>query len=328
MADQFYNELLVKQYSSNISMLVQQQGSRLRNTVDLTSGKVGEEVFMDRIKKTSAQKVNTRFADTPFSEQDFDRRKVTPQDYDYGTLVDPIDMTRVLADPTSIMAQNAAYAMGRAIDELILDAALGTAYSGVDGSTPVSMLAGNTIAVNNNSFDTDLSANAMLHDGSAIAAAKSSSRNSGLTVGKLIHARKLLGANEAINYNQGSPGEIFLVCTMADVAALLRSAEVGSSDYNEIRPLMTGQQNQFMGFNFIVTELVRTKTSNSQTVNRCIAFQRQGIGLCIWRDVNTRIDPRPDKRYANQIYSSMTIGATRMEEERVIEIECNTDSST
>ena len=36
----------VKQYTDNVMLLVQQQGSRLRNAVRLETGKVGEEVFM------------------------------------------------------------------------------------------------------------------------------------------------------------------------------------------------------------------------------------------------------------------------------------------
>ena len=37
----------VKQFDTNVQLLVQQMGSRTRNAVTLESGKVGEEVFME-----------------------------------------------------------------------------------------------------------------------------------------------------------------------------------------------------------------------------------------------------------------------------------------
>ena len=55
----------VKQYSANVQLLVQQMGSRLRGAVTLEAGKVGEEVYMDRISATDAQKVTTRHGDSP-----------------------------------------------------------------------------------------------------------------------------------------------------------------------------------------------------------------------------------------------------------------------
>jgi hypothetical protein len=47
-----------------------------------------------------------------------------------------------------------------------------------------------------------------------------------------------------------------------------------------------------------------------------------GILLSMAKDVTVRIDPRPDKSYATQVYACMSLGATRMEEEKVVEILC------
>ena len=53
-----------------------------------------------------------------------------------------------------------------------------------------------------------------------------------------------------------------------------------------------------------------------------IAFAGDGIKLAIGKDVTGRIDERADKSYSTQIYYCMDIGATRMEEEKVVEIAC------
>ncbi len=103
----------VKQFSANVQLLVQQMGSRLRNTVTLETGKVGEEVFMDRIESVAAQRVNTRHADSPLMSTPHDRRKVTPSDFDWGDMIDNPDKLRMLIDPASAYSANASMGNGQ-----------------------------------------------------------------------------------------------------------------------------------------------------------------------------------------------------------------------
>ena len=39
-------------------------------------------------------------------------------------------------------------------------------------------------------------------------------------------------------------------------------------------------------------------------------------------DIQTKISERADKNYATQVFLSMTIGATRIEDEKMVEIAC------
>ena len=181
----------VKQFSANVQLLVQQMGSRLRNTVTLETGKVGEEVFMDRIESVAAQRVNTRHADSPLMSTPHDRRKVTPSDFDWGDMIDNPDKLRMLIDPASAYSANASMAMGRAMDETIISALVGTAKSDAsDGTsnadTSVALPSSQKIAINANNY---------------VVEGSSESGNQGLTVGKLIEARKILGANDADDYD-------------------------------------------------------------------------------------------------------------------------------
>ena len=86
-------------------------GSRLKNAVTVETGKVGEEVYMDRISATDAQKVTTRHGDSPQIDTPHDRRRVVPVDYDWGDLIDNPDRLRTLIDPASAYSVNAAMAM-------------------------------------------------------------------------------------------------------------------------------------------------------------------------------------------------------------------------
>ena len=53
------------------------------------------------------------------------------------------------------------------------------------------------------------------------------------------------------------------------------------------------------------------------------AWADDGLALAIGKDVMARIDERSDKGYATQVYYCMSIGSTRMEEEKVVQIDCD-----
>jgi hypothetical protein len=293
----------------------------------LETGKVGEEVFMDRIESVAAQRVNTRHADSPLMSTPHDRRKVTPSDFDWGDMIDNPDKLRMLIDPASAYSANASMAMGRAMDETIISALVGTAKSDAsDGTsnadTSVALPSSQKIAINANNY---------------VVEGSSESGNQGLTVGKLIEARKILGANDADDYDVNGNSNLFLVVNSSQLANLLKKTVVASADYNEIRALVAGDLNQYMGFNIIRTELIPKKggthssgsftydpadQENSGDPEHCIAYHRRGIGLCIWEDIVARISERPDKRFSQYIYYRMTLGATRLEEKRVVQISC------
>ena len=128
---------------------------------------------------------------------------------------------------------------------------------------------------------------------------------------------------------------MFLVVNSAQLAYLLTSTKVNSADYNQIRALVAGDLNQYMGFNIIRTEKIPTTSGTesysgstevpqvtSEDNHYCYAFHRRGLGLCVWEDIVARISERPDKRFSQYIYYRMTLGATCLEEERVVEIQC------
>jgi len=317
----------VKQFDANVQLLVQQMGSRLRNAVTLEGGKIGEEVFMDRISATSAQKVTSRHADSPLISTPHDRRRVTPVDYDWGDMIDNPDKLRLLIDPASAYSMNAAMAMGRSMDEEIIGALKGNAYGSTGDSATSGSSSSSSIALPAAQKMTSATNNYKV-DGEA-------SSEQPLTVGKLIDARKRLGASEADDYDVNGNSNLFLVVNSAQLAYLLTSTKVNSADYNQVRALVAGDLNQFMGFNIIRTEKIPTTSgtesySGSTEVPQvtaednhyCYAFHRRGIGLCVWEDIVARISERPDKRFSQYIYYRMTVGATRLEEERVVEIQC------
>lgn len=275
----------VQQYSANVQMLSQQMGSRLRDAVRVENI-TGKNAFFDQVGKATAQKRVTRHADTPQIDTPHARRRVSLVDYEYADLIDDQDKVRMLIDPTSSYAMAAAAAMGRAIDDEIIAAALGTAYTGETGSTATSLPAAQQIA--NGSAD--------------------------LTVAKLREAKKILDLSDV---DPSIPR--YIAVGPDQVEALLADTNVTSSDFNTVKALVQGEVNQFMGFNFIVTN----RLAKSGNIRSCFAWAEDGLALAVGRDVMARIDERNDKGYATQVYYCMSIGSTRMEEEKVVQIDCD-----
>ena len=276
----------VNQFSANVQMLSQQMGSLLRNAVDVESVN-GEKAFFDQVGSAAAVKKTSRHADTPLIETPHTRRMVTMADYEYADLIDDQDRVRLLIDPTSTYGRAAAAAMGRAMDDEIIAAALGTALTGKDGSTSTALPAGQKIA-----------------HGSA-----------GLTIAKLVSAKELL---DAASVDPSIPRHI--IVSPKQISDLLNNTTVTSSDFNTVKALAQGEINTFVGFNFIVSNRLTTDSNSDRQV---IAFASDGIKLAMGKEPSAKIDERADKSYATQVYYCQTIGATRMEEEKVVEIACN-----
>ena len=128
----------------------------------------------------------------------------------------------------------------------------------------------------------------------------------GLTLEAVIAAKELLDANEV------DPDNRFMVVNSKAMSDMLGTTEVSSSDFNSVKALVQGSFDTWLGFKWIQTELL--------PANTLYAYHKSGMRLGIGRDVSTRIDKRFDVSYATQVYLAFTAGATRVEEEKVVEI--------
>jgi hypothetical protein len=192
----------------------------------------------------------------------------------------------MLIDPTSTYAQAAAAAMGRSMDDEIITAALGASKTGKSGSTSTSFDSNNQIA--NGSAD--------------------------MTLAKLIEAKKILDSNDV------DPSiRRYIAVSPAQIESLLNNTTVTSSDYNTVKALVQGEIDTFLGFKFIVSN----RLSKEGNIRSCFAWAEDGIKLAVGKDVMARIDERSDKSYSTQVYYCATFGATRMEEAKVVQIDCD-----
>lgn len=302
----------VLQYSTNINLLLQQKGSKLREAMT-TGSHVGKQASpVDQIGAIAANKVTSRFAPMQRVDAVLDRRWVFPVDYDLPQLIDEFDKLRLITDPESQYVQNAIYALGRATDDEILGAFFNTSKTGVDGSTSTTFGQLN---------GTNLSGNSGLT--AQVVPVNTGGTASSLNVPKLRAVRKAFMAWQVDLDND----PIYMAVTAKEHDALLNEIQIISSDFSPAdRPvLMDGKVTRFLGINFIHCERIATGTDDqSGTSNQCPAWAKSGMYLGIWGDIGARVSQRNDLQGEPwQAYCKMTLGATRLEEKKVIKVWCH-----
>lgn len=293
----------VNQYRSEVMHLSQQQGSRLSMAVRNESQK-GQSQFFDRIGAVTAVVRASRHADTPQIDTPHSRRMVTLVDYEWADLVDKEDLRRLLMDPAGDYAKAAAWALGRAKDDVIIDAADGSAYGGVAGATTVAHPNGQKYAAND------------------------ATNTSALNVRSLRAVKYILDSNDV----DPSISRYGVINAYA-LQSLLSETAVTSSDYNSVKALVQGEMNTFLGMEYLRSERLNLQVdalsgsgttgaigSGTSLINyrRLLFWAKDGMLMSTADDIVTEIDRRNDKSYATQVYVSMGIGATRMEEEKVV----------
>lgn len=301
-------EAFVKQFEANLFHLSQQKGSRLRGAVRVES-QVGKSKFFERLGAVVAQKKTSRHSDTPLIDTPHSRRRVTLVDYEHADLIDDADKRRLLIDPAGDYALAFQNAFGRAMDDEIIAAMHGNAFSGEEGTT--------TVALPN----------------SQKLASVSGGSGARLNVEALRRAKKIFDQNEV-----DESIKRWIAPNAEQMESLLSETETTSSDFNTVKALVRGELDTFMGFTFIRSErnlnrsgalsfnettgAVGSGSGDADLYDQIPAWASDGIVLSIGADMMTRMSERADKSHSLQVFAQMGIGATRLEEEKVVQILC------
>lgn len=299
-------EAFVQQYASNIYVLAQQKGSILRPYTRKETVQ-GKAKAFDRIGSKTASVRTTRHADTPQTDTPHSKRWVYMVDYHDGDLLDDMDKIRLLNDPSSEYMMAIVWALGRAADDEIIAASDATVVT-----------------------DEDQGGTASLGDGQYEVAIDGSGGSANMNVELLRRIKRNFGANEIKGV------QLHIAITSSQLYALLGQTEVTSSDYNAVKALVQGEVDTFMGFKFHEIERLDTVAAGEITdadladgsvgdgasdavgFRKIIAWAQDGLISAVGSEIKGRISERDDKCYSVQTYGSMSFGAVRMEEEKVV----------
>lgn len=279
-------------FADNWEFLLQQKESRLENKVRRATVK-GKERTFSQLGKSRMRLITTRNGTTIASDTTMAKRWLRPKGYDEVTHIDQFDQIALgeLPAPESEHVQNHGMAAKRTMDSVIIAALEGTAYIGEDGTTAVDVPASQKVAVD------------YVISGSAA--------NSGMTLAKWTRAKYLMDKAEV-----EAEGRYFVHSAKQLQDLLNNVVEIKSSDYNEVKALVDGKVNKFLGFECVMTELLTLDTATD--IRTCIAYQRDGVVLGISQEKSVKIDILPTRNHTIQIRTVLMIGATRLEEERVV----------
>ena len=283
------NKAFESQFSDNFIHLASQKASKLAGAVRMEQVNDAKQFFFDRMDTVSMVQSVSRHEDTPLTEVPFSRRRVTFNTYRAVDLIDNPDRVKMAKDPTSPTMKQLMAAMNRQKDDVIISAALGSAYSvnSSDTASAVSLPSGSQIA-----------------HGSA-----------DLTLAKLLEAKKKLLSNDV------DPAEepMYVVVGPDQLEALLSVTTNTSVDFNSVRALMNAELDTWCGFKFIIS----TRLAKVGNIRSCFAWAKSGVGLAMNGTPNIRISERSDKNYSTQVFVECSMGATRIEDEKVVQIDCD-----
>lgn len=300
----------VQEFSANVYMAAQQKGSRLRPFVKMETIK-GDSKRLDGIGVTEAVRRTGRHQNTPQVDTPHDARWIFLNDYEWADLVDDSDKIRMLNDPTSEYQMAAMWAMGRAMDDEILVAADATVMVGNKAS--------------DGTIDLPNAQKVMASDGT---------NQTRLNLDTLRRIKSRFGRNDI-----DDSLALHVALSQEDLDNLLDDPEVTSADYNTVRALVKGEIDSYYGFRFHRLERLKVQSAaiygnpttgavqNSSgggfsadltNSKKVVAWAQDGLILGLGSDTKARITERDDKSYSTQVFVSMSIGAVRRDEKKVV----------
>lgn len=283
-------------YGANIMQLAQQKYSKLMPIVYIKPNVKAKVFFQDQIGKWSMSTKGGRNVQTPNNDPNLGRRRGTMVDYHDNRMLDRGDELRMLSDPRSAYTIAAAQSLGRQIDIVIANAALATANTGETGSGSITL--GTT----------------------AITAHVNPTAGATGTPATLTFAR-VRAAKRALDLEDVEMEDRFFVITPQGLDALLNTTQATSSDYAAVKALVRGDIDSWMGFKWIVS----TNLSSSGTITSCFAMQRYAVAFAMASEPLVRTDERTDLSYSWQVYYELNIGAVRLEESRIVQVDLTSE---
>ena len=281
-----------KQFEKNWELLDQQMDSRLKGTVQ-TDSFIGKRKQYNQLATRTMKEVTTRKDDTPDGDSEGSKYWIFRRKFEDVIVYDEDDQLNLgeISLPDSDEVAQMSASSNRVADQVIISAFDGTRYIGENGTTTSNFDTNMSIAVN------------YVPSGSPA--------NSGITVAKILQAKKLLDENEV------PQGDRYFAVSAQQLQDMLLRTEITSADYVAVKGLVDGSVDRFAGFKFVHTELLSLNAGTD--VRTCFAWHKSGIKFAeIGRSVH--IDMLPSRRHAKQIRYVYRCGAVRTQDTRIVRI--------
>lgn len=257
--------------------------SSLLGCVRLRQGVQGNTYKFPKLGKGSATARIPQTDVTPLNVT-YSQVTATMSDYNAAEYSDIFHQAKVNFDERQELVQVVSKAIGRRMDQLILD--------GLDAASSPSTVAKTVVT-----------------SGSAAA--------SNLNVGKLIAAKKAMDSNNVPFDDR------HIIVHANNLSGLLGDERAISGDFATVKALVAGEINTFLGFKFYVIgdrdEGGLPLSTNDRT---CFAFHRASIGMAVNMNQKTEINYVPEKT-SFLVNSMFSAGAVAIDDEGIVKITCD-----
>jgi hypothetical protein len=250
----FLTNSAVQEFDAEVKHEYQGMG-KLRNTVTLRTGVVGEAYKFARMGEGLANQKATQSDVTPMDIAHA-RQTATMENWNAPEYTDIFDQAEVNFDEKSELAKAIAKALTRREDQIIIDAIAAGTFS----ATPTGADQGFLIA----------------------------NGGTNLTVDKLRAA-----AMSGLTDRNVDDEDRTLITSAAGVQKLLGDSEVTSTDFNTLKALVNGtlEQTTYMGFKIIIIGSRREGGLNkAANIRDCFAYQKAAVGYAVGIDIRTEIN--------------------------------------
>lgn len=294
-------------FQNVIVPLFQTDPDNLRTTVR-TRMITGKSDHWERIGGTTLTQVTSRHQATPYTPSTLSRRRLTLTDWAGSERLDQLDEVKMMIDPRNEFTQNLLMAWRRTVASTLVTAFNASAVnvSNVEATTNVALPASQIIA----------------------------NGGTGFTIAKLRQVNRIFD-------NAGVPrdGQRHLLVSAFAIEDLLADSQVTSSDYSSLAAIMNGgsaliNSGTFMGFQWhMISDAVPDDTAvltggtaapilpKTGNIRTCFAWHKSAMGLSIAKEATVEVDRRPDLMNLWQVLIQGSLGAVRILDAGVVQID-------
>lgn len=231
-----------------------QGAGKLRNTVSVRTGVVGEAYKFTRMGKGLANQKATQADVTPM-DISHARQSAVMQNWNAPEYTDIFDQAEVNFDEKQELAKTIAKALSRREDQLVIDAAAAVTFAATNDEDPDTGRVFDISATRN--FDLDSIRSAVGH----------------------------------LDDIEADEDERHIVLRAQALQTLLEDSEVTSSDFNTVKALVNGTLDTYMGLKFHKIGTREEGGLPGVAADRvAFVWQKMALGLAIGIDMKTTID--------------------------------------
>lgn len=275
---------LVIEFSDMVHQEAQQMQSRLKPYLQIKQMS-GDVFAYDGLGRVDAREVSGRNVEATFDDITHNRRKISRRRFVINLPIDASDVRGALLNPESEYAKAVAAGMMRQYDKVAYDAAFASVLTGRDFETTVTAATDGVLTVN---------------------------ATAGLTYEKLLELKQNFIDNDVGNDAQE---KIFLAIAGKEHTALMGELELISGDFTRQFAVEKGNITNAIGMDIVqfAGSVPNPILTVSGGVRNCLAASSRGICVGVSKEMQIKIEERPDLIETKQLQVIMEIGAVRTE---------------